>query len=110
MHTIAQSPEARAPDLFDPDGFLADAALWTEGLATQIAETDGLAPLTERHWRVIRHVRERYLRVGGLPTMRLVCRATNVPREEIRQLFGDCRTIWRIAGLPNPGEEAKAYF
>jgi hypothetical protein len=25
-------------------------------------------------------------------------------------LFSDCRSLWRIAGLPNPGEEAKAYM
>ena len=112
MHTLTQTPTPTSliPAAFDPDGFLADPSVWTHNLAAQIAEFDGLAPLTDSHWKVIQHVRERFFRVGGLPVMRLVCRATGVPRAEIRRLFGDCRTIWRIAGLPNPGEEAKAYF
>jgi len=95
---------------FDEDGFLIDVASWNDDLAEQIAELDGLAALTDRHWRVIQHIRDRYFRVGGLPAMRLVCRATSLSKAEINQLFGSCREIWRIAGLPNPGEEAKAYF
>jgi len=26
------------------------------------------------------------------------------------QLFSSCKTLWLIAGLPNPGEEAKSYM
>ena len=95
---------------FDEDGFLADGLVWTRGLAEQIAEFDELAPLTDKHWKVIDHIRERFFRVGGVPAMRLVCRATGLSSMEIRSLFGDCRSAWRVAGLPNPGEEAKAYF
>ena len=98
------------PVTFDEDGFLVDGSTWTDALATQIAEMDGVAPLTAHHWKVIRHVRERYFRVGGVPAMRLVCRATGVSKNDIHHLFGGCRSIWRVAGLPNPGEEAKAYF
>ncbi len=112
MQTITgnASPESLIPAAFDEDGFLADASVWTENLAAQVAELDGLGPLTDSHWKVIRHIRERYFRVGGLPTMRLVCRATGLAKADIHRLFGGCRAIWRIAGLPNPGEEAKAYF
>jgi tRNA 2-thiouridine synthesizing protein E len=28
----------------------------------------------------------------------------------VQRLFGGCREAWRIAGLPNPGEEAKNYM
>jgi dissimilatory sulfite reductase related protein len=76
----------------------------------QVAEFDGVAPLTDTHWKVIHHIRERFFRVGGVPAMRLVCRATGLSKPHLQHLFGGCRTIWRIAGLPNPGEEAKAYF
>ncbi len=112
MH-ITQGNETSTPRIlaaFDEDGFLIDASQWTESLAVQIAELDGLEPLTDSHWRVIHHIRERYFRVGGLPAMRLVCRATGLARGDIHRLFGGCRAIWRIAGLPDPGEEAKAYF
>lgn len=106
--TTRQGVDAGA--LFDESGFLANPSLWTEELGRQIAELDGISPLDERHWRVIRHIRDRYFRLGALPSMRLVCRATSVSREEIENLFGGCRMIWRIAGLPDPGEEAKAYL
>lgn len=106
---LAVSPPLISAE-FDEDGFLIDVLVWTRGLAEQTAEFDGLAPLTENHWKVIDHIRERFFRVGGVPAMRLVCRATGLNQTEIRHLFGDCRVAWRIAGLPNPGEEAKAYF
>ena len=98
------------PILFDADGFLLEPTIWSEQLCRDIAELDGIAPLDDKHWAVIHHVRGKYYEVGGLPTIRLICRATNVTREEIYRRFGGCRAIWRVAGLPNPGEEAKAYF
>jgi tRNA 2-thiouridine synthesizing protein E len=96
--------------MFDEAGFLRDPLLWTEDLGREVAKLYGIGPLTERHWRVIDHIRERYFRVGGLPALRLVCRATSLSREDIHALFGGCCTAWRIAGLPDPGEEARSYF
>lgn len=96
--------------LFDEDRFLLDHQQWNEALAERIARHEGVGPLDERHWRLVRYVRERFLALGGLPNMRRVCRATGMSREEIHRLFGGCLRIWRIAGLPNPGEEAKTYM
>jgi tRNA 2-thiouridine synthesizing protein E len=98
------------PPLFDEDGFIIDHSLWNEQLAPAIAAQEGIAELTETHWRVIDHIRGKFLRLGALPTMRLVCRETALSRVQLHNLFGGCRSIWRIAGLPNPGEEAKAYL
>jgi tRNA 2-thiouridine synthesizing protein E len=42
--------------------------------------------------------------------MRLVCRAAGLDPSQAHRLFSSCRSLWRIAGLPNPGEEAKAYM
>jgi len=28
----------------------------------------------------------------------------------VQHLFGGCRSAWRLAGLPNPGEEALSYM
>lgn len=95
---------------FDEDGFLIEATAWNAELAAALAELDGMGLLTERHWKVIHHARERFLRVGGVPVLRLLCRTTSLSKVDIKELFGSCRQIWRIAGLPNPGEEAKAYF
>jgi tRNA 2-thiouridine synthesizing protein E len=96
--------------LYDENGYLLDQALWGERLAAQIAEEEGVGPLTEKHWRVLHHIRDKFFRLGALPNMRLVCRETAISKEEIYGLFGGCLTIWRIAGLPNPGEEARAYL
>jgi tRNA 2-thiouridine synthesizing protein E len=112
MHSTPEHllPQTSAHPSFDEDGFLLDPSTWSGALADEIAQLDGLAPLTNRHWKVIHHVRDRYYSVGGLPTMRLLCRTTRLSKQDVKQLFGNCRAIWRIAGLPNPGEEAKAYF
>lgn len=107
-HKLATFP--LIDELFDEDGFLLDPEVWNEDLALHIADHDGIGPLNEQHWRVIRYLRERYMRVGGIPAMRHVCRATSINRQAAYDLFGGCREIWRLAGLPNPGEEAKAYF
>jgi len=39
-----------------------------------------------------------------------VCRDAGVERERVNEMFGYCLNAWRIAGLPNPGEEAKSYL
>ncbi len=112
MRTAAQRLDApkTAVASLDEDGFLIDPEDWSDSWAMHMAEQEGLAPLGERHWRVIKHIRERYFRVGGVPVMRLVCRATGLDKTEIHSLFGGCLAIWRIAGLSNPGEEARAHF
>jgi tRNA 2-thiouridine synthesizing protein E len=96
--------------LFDEDGYLLDHRLWSEQLGRDLAEEEGVGALTDKHWRVLRHVREKFLRIGALPNMRRVCRETQLSKTEIYGLFGGCLVIWRVAGLPNPGEEAKAYL
>lgn len=99
-----------AGNLFDEDGFLADPALWGEQLARQVAREEGVGELTARHWKVIEHIREGFFRLGAAPSMRRVCRATSLSQAQMLHLFGGCRAIWRISGLPNPGEEAKAHL
>jgi dissimilatory sulfite reductase related protein len=98
------------PPLFDAEGFLIDHQSWNEQMASDLARQAGVGRLSDGHWRVLKHIRANYLKLGALPNMRLVCRATGVPREEIHTLFGSCLNIWRIAGLPDPGEEAKSYL
>ncbi|MDQ7016652.1 MAG: TusE/DsrC/DsvC family sulfur relay protein, partial [Gammaproteobacteria bacterium] len=95
---------------FDEYGFLLNPDLWTEALAEKVAHLQGIDELSEKHWRVVKHIRTKYLEVGGLPTLRLVCRAVSLSKEEIYALFGGCLPAWRIAGLPDPGEEARAYM
>ena len=102
------APPAR--HLFDEDGFLLDAATWSEELARGLALAEGVVSLSAEHWRVIHFIRNKYLRLGGLTSLRRLCRGTDLSRAEIKELFGDCLAMLRIAGVPNPGEEAKTYL
>lgn len=98
------------PARFDDDGFLQHGEPWTPALAEQIAADEGVRPLGAKHWEVIQLVRERYFAIGALPVMRLICRAAGIEPGQSHRLFPSCRSLWRIAGLPDPGEEAKAYM
>lgn len=98
------------PALFDDDGLLRDFASWSESLAEQLAHEEGLAALTETHWKVIRAMRANFAKSGTTPTMHRVCREAGVERREVNDLFGYCLVAWRVAGLPNPGEEARSYL
>ena len=98
------------PAWFDRDGFLEDGKRWTPALAEQIAAAEGVAALGAKHWEVIRLVRERHFAIGALPVMRLICRAAGIDPGRAHHLFPSCRSLWRIAGLPDPGEEARAYM
>ncbi len=95
---------------FDEDGFLEHSERWTPQWAAEIARLDGEGELGARHWDVIHLVRSRFFATGALPVMRLVCRAAGLDPRQGHELFSSCRSLWRIAGLPNPGEEAKAYM
>lgn len=106
LNPSTHNPEAGR---FDEDGFLVDHLVWTEETGRQIAELEGVGVLTDKHWRVVNHVREKFFQIGALPNMRVVCRAVAIPKAEIHNLFGSCLSIWRIAGLPNPGQEVMAY-
>jgi TusE/DsrC/DsvC family sulfur relay protein len=105
-----RASSATAPACFDEDGFLSESEDWTPSLAEDLARREGLSELTAKHWEVIHHVRERYFSLGALPVMRLVCRAIGLDPNKAHHLFSSCKSLWRIAGLPNPGEEAKSYM
>ncbi|MCG8426112.1 MAG: TusE/DsrC/DsvC family sulfur relay protein [Chromatiales bacterium] len=95
---------------FDDEGFLLDPAEWSEEVAVILAEMEGVGELTAEHWAVIKVLRDLYLRLGALPPMRRICRNSAVSRTRVKELFGGCRQVWRIAGLPHPGEEALTYM
>ena len=95
---------------FDSDGFLIDSDIWTRTLAGFIAEDEDVGPLNDAHWRIIDFVRQGYFQIGALPPVRRICRETGLERDAVKGLFGGCRNLWRIAGLPHPGDEATTYM
>ena len=111
--THYRNPERGRGDIslqFDEDGFLINTDAWTAETAEMIAQMDGLGNLEPDHWAVINYLREIQMKSGGLPVMSRVCRTLRLGNHGVHRLFGNCREAWRIAGLPNPGEEAKAYM
>jgi TusE/DsrC/DsvC family sulfur relay protein len=99
-----------AAELFDEDGLIRDFNLWSEPLAEQMAGEAGIGPLTDAHWRIIRALRGHYAKLGAAPAMHRVCHEAGIERQQVNELFGYCLVAWRVAGLPNPGEEARSYL
>jgi len=77
---------------------------WTEDIAAEIAREEGIDPLTERHWEVVRFMRDRYLQTGESPSLRPLSKASGVPIKELYQLFpkGPAKLAAKIAGVPKP--------
>lgn len=102
----------RSPSLaldFDETGFLLHPDAWSRLAAEQIAAADGIH-LTDLHWALINSLRNYYFRLDAPPSAHYICHLHNLEPRCIERLFGDEREAWRIAGLPDPGEEAKAYM
>lgn len=95
---------------FDEDGLLIDTTAWNERLAREIAEMNDVGILTDEHWQAIHSLRDYYFQFGVAPAMHNVCRHLGKDPHWVQDLFHSCLNAWRVAGLPNPGEEAKTYF
>ena len=93
----------------DEEGYLIDASEWDHAFTESRALAAGIL-LSEKHWLLIDLIRDKYLRLGALPPMRTVCRSVGLNKQELKAQFGSCLALWKMAGLPNPGEEAKAYM
>ena len=97
-------------DALDDEGFLVDGGTWSRDLARQIAAEHGIASLTQAHWAAICYLRRHHLREGALPWESHICRELGLEKGCLHHLFGGPLTAWQVAGLPNPGEEARAYL
>ena len=95
---------ADAPVDLDTEGFLADSGQWSETIAEAIAQENGIPELTERHWLVVRFMRERYLNTGTAPSIRALGKESGVPIKELYQLFpkGPAKLAAKIGGIPKP--------
>jgi TusE/DsrC/DsvC family sulfur relay protein len=89
----------------DEDGFLARTEDWTEAVARVLAEREGIVSLTEGMFDILRSLREYYMKHRFFPIVRSVCKSVHQPGNCITEQFNDPVRAWKIAGLPNPGEE-----
>lgn len=95
---------------FDRTGFLKDPSAWDENVAEQLALRDGIGPLTAEHWDIIHYLRDSWINLHALPAVSHTCHRIGRGPMCLEELFRGPREAWRIAGLPDPGEEARAYM
>ena len=95
---------AGAPVEVDAEGFLAHPDQWTGRWPSEIAATNGIAALTDRHWQVVELHARRLPDTGTAPTIRTLGKASGVPIKELYQLFpkGPAKLAAKIAGIPKP--------
>ena len=100
MNAVSTDPRVER----DAEGFLVNPEQWSEEMAPQIARENGIPQLTDRHWQVIRYMRNAYLEYGEAPSIRRLGKASGVPIKELYQLFpkGPAKLAAKIAGVPKP--------
>ena len=95
---------ADAPVDVDAEGFLTRPEQWNEAIALDIARGNGVPELTDRHWLVVRFMRDRYLETGAAPSIRALGKESGVPVKELYELFpkGPAKLAAKIGGIPKP--------
>jgi tRNA 2-thiouridine synthesizing protein E len=88
----------------DEDGFLQSPELWDRTVALDFATTEGLADMTENHWKVVQYVRDYWLENDIAPMVRKMCKETGFKLSEIYDMFpsGPAKGACKVAGLPKP--------
>ncbi len=94
----------------DQYGLLTQPSAWTPELAKEIADIDELGELTDDHWTMIHALRDYYDEYEVAPPISLLCTENGLQKSCGSVLFHTCMSAWRVAGLPDPGEEARAYL
>jgi tRNA 2-thiouridine synthesizing protein E len=86
------------------EGFFVHPEQWTEDMAPELAQREGIEELTEAHWTVIRFMRREFFEKGTGPTVRLLGKTSGVSVKELYQLFpkGPAKVAARVAGIPKP--------
>ena len=96
--------------LFDEDSFVLQPEIWSHEVAQYIADCNGVRMMAAEHLQIVQYVRDYYFEAGGFVTPRRICSELKVDKVEMKKFFGSCTNVWKIAGLPNPGEEARTYM
>ncbi len=89
----------------DEDGFLASLEDWTEEIARVLAAREGIAELPQEKLDILRFMREYYQEHHFFTIVRSICKNVRQPSNCVTEQFIDPVKAWKIAGLPNPGEE-----
>jgi dissimilatory sulfite reductase related protein len=86
------------------EGFFEDPDQWNEGMVPELAANEDIHELDDKHWQVIRFMRQEYFANGTGPTVRALGKTSGVSVKELYQLFpnGPAKIAARIAGIPKP--------
>ena len=87
----------------DADEFLLDASQWDAAFAEGMARRNGIDEgLSSSHWRVLKFIREHFLKQGACPVAYEVCRQCGLNTAELDKLFpmDNKRRAYKIAGIP----------
>lgn len=91
-------------------GFLTDMSHWNEEVAKALASIEGIE-LTDKHWEILRFIRDYYRRFKHLPNARVFTKAIAKQLGEdkgnsryLHKLFpqGPLKYACKLAGLPKP--------
>ena len=87
-----------------PLGSAVEQGLAMIGQRKQAYRDNGIAELSDRHWLVVRFMRERYLKTGNAPSIRSLGKESGVPVKELYQLFpkGPAKLAAKVGGIPKP--------
>jgi TusE/DsrC/DsvC family sulfur relay protein len=83
---------------------LTDPSQWTREIAAEIARQEGIAVLTENHWKVLDYLQKETRETGVMPTIRKLKATGVMPTKELYELFpeGPLKKAAKIAGLAKP--------
>jgi TusE/DsrC/DsvC family sulfur relay protein len=87
------------------EGFMTEPSEWSEAIAVAIAAEEGIASLSDRHWKIINWCRqEAEGKSWKSPTLRQITAGTGVGTKELFELFpkGPAKKVAHIAGLGKP--------
>ncbi len=86
------------------EGFLVNPGDWSKEIAVDIAKQEGIAELTDAHWKVINFCRERATETGSAPTLRQITTGSDITTKELFALFpkGPAKKVAKISGLGKP--------
>jgi len=86
------------------EGFMTNPAEWDKDIAVELAKEEGIAELSDAHWKVIDFCRQTGESTGKAPTLRQITSGSGVSTKELFGLFpkGPAKKVAKISGLGKP--------
>jgi tRNA 2-thiouridine synthesizing protein E len=85
------------------EGYLTDLNQWNENVAREIAASEEVGELTEKHWEVIGYIQDQYRNEARL-SIRSIGKSGITTIKEFYQLFpgAPLKKASKISGIPKP--------